>query len=113
MARGGFKGGMPNMNNMMKQVQKMQKEMEKAQQKIEETTVTASAGGGVVEVVANGKKEITSIILKPEVVDPEDIDMLQDLILVAVNDAIGKINALSDDEMGKLTGGVNIPGLGL
>lgn len=109
----GFRGGMPNMGNMMKQVQKMQKEMEKAQEKIEETEVTASAGGGVVEVVANGKKEIVSITLKPEVVDPEDIDMLQDLILVAVNDAIGKISALSDNEMGKLTGGVNIPGLGL
>jgi DNA-binding YbaB/EbfC family protein len=111
MAKGGFPGMGGNMNNMMKQVQKMQKEMTKLQEEIEQRTVETSAGGGAVTVVATGKKEIVSITIKPEVVDPEDVEMLQDLVIAAVNEALRKIDESSSDEMSKLTGGVNIPGL--
>lgn len=107
--RGGFGGG--NMNQMMKQVQQMQKKMEEAQKEVEETIIKTSAGGGVVEVEINGKKEVISINIDPEVVDPEDVDMLQDLILAAVNDAINQIDKVSEEKMGKLTGGLNIPGM--
>lgn len=107
--RGGFGGG--NMNQMMKQVQQMQKKMEETQKQIEETEVTASAGGGMVEVVANGKKEIISIKLDKEAVDPEDVEMLQDLVLTAVNDAIKQVEKLTEEKMGKVTGGVNLPGM--
>lgn len=112
MAKGRLpRGGMPNMNNMMKQMQKMQKQMEETQQKLEETEFTATAGGGSIEVVVNGKKELVSVNIDEEVVDPEDVEMLQDLILVAVNDALGKVTETSEKEMGKFTGGMNIPGL--
>lgn len=107
--RGGFGGG--NMNQMMKQVQQMQKKMEEAQKEVEETIIKTSSGGGVVEVEINGKKEVISINIDPEVVDPEDVDMLQDLILAAVNDAINQIDKVSEEKMGKLTGGLNIPGM--
>lgn len=107
--RGGFGGG--NMGQMMKQVQQMQKKMEATQKEIEETTVTASAGGGMVEVEANGKKEILSIKIDPEAVDPEDVEMLQDLVLTAVNDAIKQVEQLSEDKMGKITGGMSLPGM--
>ena len=110
--RGGFPGGMPgNMNNMMKQAQKMQQEMLKAQQELEEKEVEATAGGGAVTVKVSGKKQITEINLAPEVVDPDDIEMLQDLIMVAVNDALNKIDEEAANRMGKITGGINIPGL--
>ena len=110
MARN-FRGGMPNMNNMMKQVKKMQADMEKAQQEIEEKEFTSSAGGGVVEATINGKKEVVAIKIDPDVVDPEDVEMLQDLIMVAVNDAISQADKFNEEKMGKLTGGINIPGL--
>ena len=110
MARN-FRGGMPNMNNMMKQVKKMQADMEKAQQEIEEKEFTSSAGGGVVDATINGKKEVVAIKIDPDVVDPEDVEMLQDLIMVAVNEAISQADKFNEEKMGKLTGGINIPGL--
>ncbi|WP_243343673.1 YbaB/EbfC family nucleoid-associated protein [Anaerococcus sp. AGMB09787] len=111
MARGGFRPGAPNMNNMMKQVKKMQEQMEKTQQEIEEREFSSTAGGGVVEATVNGRKEVVNIKIDPDVVDPEDVDMLEDLIMVAINDAMGNANKYSEDAMGKLTGGINIPGL--
>lgn len=100
-----------NMNNMMKQVQKMQKEMQEAQAKIEEQEFEATAGGGAILVVVNGKKEVIKIELKPEIVDPDDIEMLQDLIMVAVNEALKTADATMSKSMDKLTGGMNVPGL--
>ena len=102
---------MKNMNAMMKQAQKLQKKMLKTQQELALKTVEASAGGGMVKVVANGSQKIESIILEKEVVDPEDIEMLQDLVMAAVNDALNKSQEMVSSEMGKLTGGLNIPGL--
>ncbi|MEH0019055.1 MAG: YbaB/EbfC family nucleoid-associated protein [Desulfobacter sp.] len=102
---------MKNMNTMMKQAQKLQKKMMKTQQELATKTVEASAGGGMVKVVANGSQKIESIVLEKEVVDPEDLDMLQDLIIAAVNDALNKSQEMISSEMGKLTGGLNIPGL--
>lgn len=110
MARGGFRMG-GGMNNMMKQAQKMQQEMMRIQQELEEKTVEATAGGEAVKVVVSGKKQLVSIEIKPEVVDPEDVEMLQDLILVAVNDALSKVDEMTSKEMGRLTGGFNLPGL--
>lgn len=100
-----------NMNNVIKQAQKMQEEMEKVQSELEEKTVEASAGGGMVEVSMSGKKEILSIKIKPEVVDPEDIETLEDLIMVAVNDAVKKADDMMTEGMSAVTGGINIPGL--
>lgn len=100
-----------NMNKMMKQVQKMQQDMAKMQEELANRTVEATAGGGAVKVVASGKQEIVSITLKPEAVDPEDIEMLQDLLLAAVNEALRQSQEMVSKEMGKLTGGLNIPGL--
>ena len=96
---------------MMKQVKKMQEEMEKAQQELEEKEFTSSAGGGVVEATVTGKKVVTSIKINPDVVDPDDVDMLQDLIMVAINDAASQADKFNEENMGKLTGGINIPGL--
>lgn len=110
MAKGGFPGGMGNMGNMMKQAQKMQKEMMKLQEEIEQRTMEASAGGGAITVVITGKKEIKSIEIKPEVVDPDDVEMLQDLIMAAVNEAIRQADDMAAREMSKLTGGLNLPG---
>ena len=107
---GGFPGG-GNMNNMIRQAQKMQQEMERIQTDVSQQVVEASAGGGMVTVKANGKKEILDIVIKPEAVDAEDIEMLQDLVIVAVNDALKKAEELMQNEMGRLTGGMNIPGL--
>ena len=115
MARGGFPRGMAmgggNMNNMLRQAQKMQEEMMKAQEELAEKTVDASVGGGVVTVVANGKKEVVSINIKPEAVDPDDVEMLQDLIVSAVNEAMRKADEMAASSMSKITGGMNIPGL--
>ena len=114
MARkGGFQGGaVPgNMNNMMKQVQKMQQDMERLQSELEEREVEATAGGSAVKVVATGKKIIKSIKIDPEVIDEDDIEMLEDLILAAVNEAMTKAEEMVNSEMGKITGGMNIPGL--
>lgn len=111
MAKGGFQGGgMGNMNNMIKQAQKMQKDMMKVQEELELRQIEASAGGGAVTVVVTGKKELVSIKIKPEVVDPEDVEMLQDLILAAVNEAIRQAEEMVSGEMGKLTGGLGLPG---
>ena len=105
--RGGFPGGMPgNMNNIMKQAQKIQKQMEEAQAQLEESSYTATSGGGAVEVTISGKKEITSIKFDPEVVDPDDIEMLEDLTMAAVNEAIRKIEEVSAQKMSKITGGM-------
>ncbi len=102
---------MKNMNNMMKQAQKLQKKMLEAQQDLATKTVEASSGGGMVKVVANGAQKIESLVLEKEIVDPEDLEMLQDLVLAAVNDALKKSQEMVSAEMGKLTGGMNIPGL--
>ncbi len=102
---------MKGMGNMMKQAQKLQSQMLKLQEELAEKTVESSAGGGMVTVVANGRQQILSIKIENEVVDPEDVDMLQDLILAAVNDALTKAQEMVSAEMGKLTGGLNIPGL--
>ncbi|MGI6113078.1 MAG: YbaB/EbfC family nucleoid-associated protein [Mahellales bacterium] len=110
MARGGFPG-MGNMNNMLRQAQKMQKEMAKLQAELEERTVEASAGGGAVTVIATGKKEIQEITIKPEAVDPDDVEMLQDLVLAAVNEALRKAEEMVSAEMGKITGGLNLGGM--
>ncbi len=106
--RGGYPGGgMPgNMNNLMKQAQRMQRQMEESQKELEEKEFTASAGGGAVEVTITGKKEITKVKLSPEVVDPDDIEMLEDLIVAATNEAIRKIEELSQETMSKITGGL-------
>jgi len=100
-----------NMNTMMKQAQKLQKKMLKMQEDLAKETVEATAGGGMVKVVANGGQKIESITLEKEVVDPEDIEMLQDLILAATNDALKKSQDMVSSQMGKLTGGMNIPGM--
>lgn len=100
-----------NMNKLMKQVQKMQKDMVKLQDELKERTVEATAGGGVVKVAANGKKQLVSIEIDPEVVDQEDVEMLQDLIIAAANEALQKAEDMVTEEMGKLTGGLNMPGL--
>lgn len=105
--RGGFPGGMPgNMNNLMKQAQKMQKQMEEAQKNLEEKEVTATAGGGAVEVTISGKKEITKVKLSEEVVDPDDIEMLEDLIMAATNEALRKLEEESSSAMSSITGGL-------
>ena len=102
---------MKGMGNMMKQAQKLQSQMLKLQEELADKTVESSAGGGMVTVVANGRQQILSIKIENEVVDPEDVEMLQDLILAAVNDALAKAQEMVSAEMGKLTGGLNIPGL--
>ncbi|MCK5350689.1 MAG: YbaB/EbfC family nucleoid-associated protein [Desulfobacula sp.] len=102
---------MKNMNSMMKQAQTLQKKMLKTQAELATKTVEASSGGGMVKVIANGAQKIESIVLEKEVVDPQDIEMLQDLVLAAVNDALNKSQEMVSSEMGKLTGGLNIPGL--
>lgn len=102
---------MKNMNSMMKQAQKLQKKMLQTQADLATKTIEASSGGGMVKVIANGAQKIESIVLEKEVVDPEDIEMLQDLILAAINDALNKSQEMVSSEMGKLTGGLNIPGL--
>ena len=112
--RGGFPGGMPgNMNNLMKQAQKMQRQMEETTKQLEETEVTGSAGGGVVEVTVSGKKEVTKVKIKEEAVDPDDVEMLEDLVMAAVNEALRQIDKISNESMSKITGGLgNMGGLG-
>lgn len=104
-------GGMGNMQKMMKQVQKMQADMAKMQEELADKQVDATAGGGAIKVVANGKLEIVEIKIKPEVIDPEDSEMLEDLVTAAVNEALRKAQDLSAQEMGKITNGMKIPGL--
>lgn len=105
------KNNFGNMGNIMKQAQKMQQNMVKAQEELEQQTVQGTAGGEAVCVSMSGKKQVLEITLKPEIVDPDDIEMLQDLITVAVNSAIEKIDALTAEITGKYTGGINIPGM--
>lgn len=108
--RGGFGGGIPtNMNNLMKQAQKMQRQMEEAKKNLDEKEYTAKAGGGVVEVKVSGKKELLSVKLAEEVVDPDDIEMLEDLIVAAVNEAIRAVEEDAAKTMGQLTGGMGMP----
>ena len=113
MARGGFPGGFGggNMNNLMKQAQMMQKQMAEMQKEIEAAEFEASVGGGAVSVRVSGKKEVLGINIKPEVVDADDVEMLEDLVLSAVNEALRKADEETSSKMGKLTGGLNIPGL--
>ncbi|RDY25154.1 YbaB/EbfC family nucleoid-associated protein [Romboutsia weinsteinii] len=113
MAKKGFGGGMMpgNMNNLLKQAQKMQENMQKMQEELETKEVEASVGGGAVTVKVNGKKEVLDITIKPEVVDPDDIEMLQDLVLSAVNQALRSVDDMQSNQMNKVTGGMNIPGL--
>ena len=109
--RGGFPGGLPgNMNNLMKQAQMLQKQMQEAQKEIEAAEFESSVGGGAVTVKVNGKKEVLSINIKPEVVDEDDVEMLEDLVLSAVNEALRKADEDSSNKMSKLTGGLNMPG---
>lgn len=99
------------MQKQLQQMQAMQRKMELLQAEIEEKEITTTAGGGAVMVTVNGKKEVIKLELQPEIVDPDDIEMLQDLIMVAVNEGIRQIDEISNNEMGKLTGGLGIPGL--
>ena len=109
--RGGFPGGMPgNMNNLMKQAQKMQKQMEENQKALEEKEFTATAGGGAVEVTVSGKREIIKVKLSEEAVDPDDVEMLEDLIVAATNEALRQAEEAAASAMSKLTGGLS--GLG-
>jgi DNA-binding YbaB/EbfC family protein len=102
---------MKGLGKMMKQAQQLQSKMLKLQEELAEKTVETSSGGGMVKVVANGKQQLVSIQIEQEVVDPDDVEMLQDLILAAVNDALAKAQEMVTGEMSKLTGGMNIPGL--
>ncbi|MBQ2596910.1 MAG: YbaB/EbfC family nucleoid-associated protein [Oscillospiraceae bacterium] len=104
--RGGFQGGMPgNMNNLMKQAQRMQRQMEEMQKELEEKEYTVTAGGGAVELVITGSNVVKAVTLKPEIVDPDDVEMLQDLLVAAFNEALRKVSSEKQSAMGGLTGG--------
>jgi len=103
--------GIPKMGQIMKQAQQFQAKMAKLQEEIGERTVETSAGGGMISVVANGRQEIISVRIDPEVVDPQDVEMLQDLVLAAVNDALTQAKNMMNEEMGKLTEGLGLPGI--
>ena len=109
--RGGFPGGGGNMGAMMKQAQKMQAELARAQEEIKDLTCEATAGGGMVKVVANGDMTVDSIVIDPEAVDPEDVEMLQDMVAAAVNEALRGVSEISSQRLNAATGGLNIPGL--
>jgi DNA-binding YbaB/EbfC family protein len=101
----------PNMGKLMKQAQQLQAKMAKMQEELSEKTVEASAGGGMVVAIANGRQEIVSIHIEQEVIDPDDAEMLQDLIMAAINDALNRAKEMMNEEMGNLTKGMNLPGL--
>ena len=107
----GYGGGASNMNAMLKQAQKMQEEMARVQAELEEREFTAKAGGGAVEAVVTGAKVLKDLHIDPEVVDPEDVEMLQDLVIATVNEAMKNAEDASAAEMGKITGGMGIPGM--
>ena len=107
----GMNGGPANMQSMLKQAQKMQEDMAAMQEELEAREYDVSAGGGVVNVKVNGKKEILSVKIAPEVVDPDDIETLEDLIVAAVHEAIKKVEAISSEEMQKITGSIGLPGM--
>ena len=109
--RRGFPGGGGNMGAMMKQAQKMQAELARAQEEIKDMTFEATAGGGMVKVVANGDMTVDSIVIDPEAVDPEDVEMLQDMVAAAVNEALRGVSEISSQRLNAATGGLNIPGL--
>ena len=112
MAKGGFRGGYGggmNQANMIKQAQKMQEELRRMQEEIENSVFEATAGGGVVKAAVNGKHELTALTIDPEAVDPEDVEMLQDLIIAAVNEALRKVDEASSSGMSKLTGMKGLP----
>ena len=112
MARGGFPG-MPggNMQQMLKQAQRMQANIAKLQEELEAREYEASAGGGMVKVTVNGEMELVNLTIDPDALDPEDVDMLQDMIMAAVNEAVRGVNELANKQMGAITGGLNIPGM--
>ena len=114
MAKGGFRGGMPggmNQAAMMKQAQKMQQEMLRMQAEQESKTFTAKAGGGMVSATVNGKHELVNLEINPEAVDPDDVEMLQDMVMAAVNEAMRTADADAANNMSRLTGGLNLGGL--
>ena len=114
MAKGGFRGGMPggmNQAAMLKQAQKMQQEMLRMQQEMETKTYTAAAGGGMVKATVNGKHEVVNLEINPEAVDPDDVEMLQDMVIAAVNEAMRTADTDSANNMSRLTGGLNLGGL--
>ena len=104
-------GNAGNMQGMMKKVQKLQAEMLKMQEELKTRTVETTVGGGALTIVANGKKEIESIKIKPEAIDPDDVEMLQDMIVSGVNEALRKIDEMTEREMSKITGGMKLPGM--
>ena len=104
-------GGMGNMQGMLQKVQKMQAEMQKVQADLQSRTFESTAGGGAVKVTVTGKKELTGVVIDPQVVDPEDVEMLQDLILAAVNEALHQVDTVTEAEMNKVTGGLKVPGM--
>lgn len=106
-----FPGGMGNMQAMMKKVQKMQAEMAKMQEELKKRTIETSVGGGAVTVVVTGKKELQSIKINPDAVDTEDMEMLEDMIISAVNDGLKQIDEMTEKEMAKITGGMKLPGM--
>ena len=114
MAKGGFRGGMPggmNQMQMMKQAQKLQQEMLRMQEEQEKATYTAKAGGGMVSATVNGKHELVGLEINPEAVDPDDVEMLQDMVIAAVNEAMRTADAEAAQNMSRLTGGMNLGGL--
>lgn len=106
-----FNGGMGNMQGMLKKVQKMQADMMKMQEDLKKRTVETTVGGGAVSVVVSGKKELKSIKIAPSAVDPDDVEMLEDLIISAVNEGMRKVDEMTEKEMGKVTGGMKMPGM--
>lgn len=107
----GMGGGPSNMNAMIKQAQKMQEDMIALQAELDEREYDVSAGGGMVEVKINGKREITAIKVKPDIVDPDDIETMEDIIVAAVNEAIKRVDSTNEQEMQKITGGMGMPGM--
>ena len=107
----GMPGGGMNMQQMLKQAQKMQKQMAEMQEDLASKTLEVSAGGGAIKVTINGEKQITNLVISPDVVDPDDVEMLQDLVISAVNEAIRQMDEAASSQMAKITGGMNLPGM--